>query len=87
MGRTSHRKYRRMRAKLLREHDHCYWCNRWLDPELKHPHPFSATADHLVPIQDGGSNFGTLVASCLRCNVQRNKKDPIEQPVRHAREW
>lgn len=87
MSRTGHRKYRRMRARLLRQNDSCHWCNRWLDPDLKFPHPQSATADHLTPIKDGGSNFGQLVASCLECNVRRNRKDHAEQPTRHAREW
>lgn len=87
MSRTGHRAYRRKRAKLLRTTDICHWCGRWLDPELKFPHPYSATADHVVPIKDGGSNLGALVASCLSCNVARNRKQPRQQPTRHGRDW
>jgi 5-methylcytosine-specific restriction endonuclease McrA len=58
-----------------------------LDPDLEFPHPHSATADHVHAIKDGGHNLGRLVAACLSCNVARNRKQPREQPTRHARDW
>lgn len=87
MSRTGHRAYRRMRARLLRQTDICHYCGRWLDPDLEFPHPHSRTADHVHAIKDGGHNLGRLVAACLSCNVARNRKQPREQPTRHARDW
>jgi 5-methylcytosine-specific restriction endonuclease McrA len=87
VSRTGHRAYRRMRARLLRTTDTCHYCGIYLDPELVHPHPQSATADHVHPIKDGGHNLGKLVAACFSCNLARNRKHPREQPTRHARNW
>ena len=86
MSRTGHRGYRRNRARVLRNSDCCHWCGQLLDPDLPFPHPLSSTADHLLPIKDGGSNTGVVVAAHLKCNQARNRK---QQPgaERHARDW
>ncbi|HWS93745.1 MAG TPA: HNH endonuclease [Mycobacterium sp.] len=54
----------------------CWWCGRWLDPDLKWPHPHSATVDHVIPVsRPGGSNTrGELVASCWECNKGRSNR-------------
>jgi len=92
MSRTGHRTYRRRRAHVLATSDFCYWCGRWLDPDLKWPHPHSVTVDHLLPVSRGGNNArGELVASCLGCNKSRgNRLGPprSKQPeARHGRRW
>ena len=85
--RTSHRAYRRKRAKTLREQDVCAWCGRWIDPELKHPDPWSASADHVVPVSLGGDNLGELQAMHLKCNLERGNGTRSSQPERHGRDW
>jgi 5-methylcytosine-specific restriction endonuclease McrA len=97
MSRTGHRTYRRRRAHVLATTDVCYWCGRWLDPDIKWPHPHSATVDHIIPVsRPGGSNTsGELVASCWECNKGRGNRlgppKPKQQPQRpkpeHARRW
>jgi hypothetical protein len=54
MSRTGHRTYRRRRARVLKTSDVCSWCGRWLDPDLKWPHPYSATVDHIIPVSRPG---------------------------------
>jgi 5-methylcytosine-specific restriction endonuclease McrA len=87
VSRTSQRAYRRNRARVLRQSDICHWCGCWLNPELRFPHPKSATADHLKPIRDGGHNNGALVPACLECNQARNRKTWRQPEVKHARQW
>jgi 5-methylcytosine-specific restriction endonuclease McrA len=63
--------YRRRRAYILATSDVCNWCGRWLNPELKWPHPHSATVDHVVPVCRGGASVsGELVAACWECNTR-----------------
>lgn len=66
MSHTGHRTYGRRLAHILATCDVCHWCGRWLDPDLKCPHPHSATVDHIIPVsRPGGSNTGgELVALC-----------------------
>jgi 5-methylcytosine-specific restriction endonuclease McrA len=100
MSRAGHRTYRRRRAHVLKTSDTCHWCGRWLDPELKYPHPHSATVDHVIPVSRGGSSTGgQLVASCWECNKGRSNRlgPPLpkrqqtqaRQPPKpiHGREW
>jgi len=48
---------------------HCVYCDRVLDEE-------NATADHIVPISDGGNNCQVnLVVCCKHCNNERGNLD------------
>lgn len=50
----------------------CYWCRQ----EMSWPpsnDPSSATADHLIPLHNGGKTKpGNIVASCRKCNNGRH---------------
>jgi hypothetical protein len=83
MSRTGHRTYRRRRQQLLATTDVCAWCGRWLDPDVKWPHPHSATVDHVRPVSRGGDNTrGELVAACWGCNRSRGNRLGPPRPKR-----
>jgi acyl carrier protein len=65
MSHTSHPTYGRRLAHILATRDVCHWCGRWLDPDLKWPHPHSATVDHIIPVSRPAAL--TPVASLSRC--------------------
>jgi hypothetical protein len=51
----------------------CWLCGLPIDPELKSPHPFSFSLDHVVPVSMGGavsSRANALPAHRL-CNMKR----------------
>jgi 5-methylcytosine-specific restriction endonuclease McrA len=61
--------------RILKTCDVCFWCGKWLNPELKFPHPDSASVDHVVPVSRGGDpNRGELVAACWGCNRSRGNR-------------
>lgn len=84
MSRTSDRRYQRNRRRVLRNSDTCWLCGHWINHELKWPDPYSASADHVVPIKRGGRNDGELRAAHLRCNQSRKAGPP---PTTHSRAW
>jgi hypothetical protein len=56
----------------------CGICGDPVSPELKHPHPLSASIDHIDPLSLGGPHSRANVrCSHLTCNVARsNHIDP-----------
>ena len=76
-NRTSHRRYRKRAAALKARTDTCHLCGQWIDPELKSPHPMSFSADHVVPVSKGGSNFGELATAHRICNTRRGNRDHL----------
>ena len=76
--RTSDRKYRAMREKLKRQANLvCGICGQPIDVALPQYDPMSFTADHVIAVAAGGSNYGELQASHYRCNSARGSK-PLE---------
>jgi hypothetical protein len=57
-------------------------CGQPLNPDIKWPDPWCITADHNIPIADGGHNNGALQAVHRICNQRR-----WQQTVRHGRAW
>jgi 5-methylcytosine-specific restriction endonuclease McrA len=50
----------------------CRLCFVRVDLSLKHPHPLSATVDHIVPLALGGQHIYTNVQTAhLRCNSRK----------------
>jgi hypothetical protein len=47
----------------------------------------SWTADHVIPIKDGGSNNGELRAAHWCHNQARNRKTKTKPVVQHGRQW
>ena len=70
-SRTGHWIYKRNRRRVLRAASVCWICGGELNPDLKWPHPYSSTADHVEPISEGGSNNGPLRAAHAVCNRRR----------------
>lgn len=58
----------------------CQLCGYVIDPEVKWPHPKSASLDHVVPLSRGGahSRANTQLA-CLECNVRKGNRAAGEQ--------
>lgn len=55
----------------------CGICGDLVDLTLKHPHPKSASVDHIIPYARGGSNcLDNLQIACLRCNHIKNDRMP-----------
>ena len=63
MTRTGHYRYRRNRARVIRNSDTCAICGQPLNPDLRWPDPCCTVADHIVPIADGGHNNGAVRAA------------------------
>ena len=85
MARTGHAIYLRHRRRVIRDATVCALCDGELYPDLPWPHPLSTTADHIIPISEGGSNNGPLRACHARCNQKRYEL--TAKPVRHGRQW
>lgn len=50
----------------------CGICRKRINPKLSHPHPLSASLDHVVPVVEGGGHTrANCRASHLRCNLRR----------------
>ena len=52
-----------------RDNHKCHICGKKIDMKLPHPHPMSATLDHVIPIARGGKHEAkNLKAAHLSCN-------------------
>lgn len=50
----------------------CQLCRKRISKNLKHPHPMSASLDHIIPLTKGGSHTRAGVqASHLTCNLKK----------------
>lgn len=57
---------------LLSTATHCSYCTCEISDELPDNHPQKATADHILPVSQGGADLiENLIPACLRCNEQR----------------
>jgi 5-methylcytosine-specific restriction endonuclease McrA len=72
-ARRGGRPYRRLAAKLKREEHVCWLCGLPIDPELKSPHPYSFSVDHVNPLSFGGAlaDPGNARAAHRIHNMQR----------------
>jgi hypothetical protein len=51
----------------------CQICRKKVNPTLKHPHPMSASLDHIVPLARGGTHEPKNVQLAhLGCNLSKN---------------
>lgn len=85
MSRTSDRTYLRKRRRI-RNQDVCWLCGQWINPEYKTPHPLSWSADHVVPVANGGNNHGELKPAHRVCNARRGNRKP-QRADTHGRKW
>ena len=84
-------RWRELTARLRRNADMCAMpeclcpSGRWIDKSLKGPHPWSFSADHVIPVfqwPEGEYVFDNLRAAHRRCNnvAQPSRKEP-------SRDW
>ena len=90
-SRTSHRRYRTNRARVIRNSTVCAICGGDLNPDIPWPDKWCVTADHITPVSDARDererrilNLGKLQAVHRICN-QRRWQHAGEQ--RHGRAW
>ncbi len=58
----------------------CGVCREKINRRLRHPHPRSASLDHIVPLSQGGPHTRANVrAAHLQCNVRRGNRGGGEQ--------
>lgn len=58
-----------------RDHWTCGICNGSVDPTLEHPHPLSASLDHVIPVSLGGDHTrANTRCTHLTCNVRRGNR-------------
>jgi len=57
---------------IINNATHCYWCGTPLKGKKSH-------IDHYIPLSMGGLHEeNNIVISCAKCNMKKNKKDPLE---------
>lgn len=66
--------FEKNRKKILLTQDVCAICGRPVDKTLKYPDPYSATVDHIIPINRGGhpSDINNLQLAHAICNRQKS---------------
>lgn len=53
----------------------CQLCQQPIDKTLKHPHVFSASLDHILPLSLGGRHvYGNVQAAHLSCNSKKGNR-------------
>jgi 5-methylcytosine-specific restriction endonuclease McrA len=76
MGRTSRLGYLANRAKLRYPGVLCGICGEEIDLTLPRKDPMSFLADHIIPVEQGGSDRASnLMPAHLGCNQRRLNKD------------
>lgn len=68
-------RYRRERARVLREEDVCAWCGQWVDKTLPKGHPLAPVVDHIVTLFNGGPVHGRQNKQLMHsdCNLKKGK--------------
>lgn len=85
------RRYRKMRAALLRDRPLCARCGKEMlfrgDEGYVPHHPFAATAHHVVPVGAGGSLTGRIIPMHWACNRLLSDNVAASTQRVHTREW
>ncbi len=51
----------------------CQICHKRVDKKFKHPNPMSASLDHIVPMNKGGTHtYNNVQLAHLRCNMEKH---------------
>lgn len=89
--RSQHRTAILRRQTLERHGPTCWLCHQPINLELKWPHQYSYSVDHVVQVSDGGAPFDPTNArpSHLTCNIARGNNARRGRPTmpRTAYTW
>lgn len=62
----------------------CGICGLRVNTKLKHPHPYSPSLDHIIPLSKGGSHTPDNVQLAhLRCNISKGSKTGFTKLLTH----
>ena len=62
----------------------CGICGIRVNTKLKHPHPYSPSLDHIIPLSKGGSHTPDNVQLAhLRCNISKGSKTGFTKLLTH----
>lgn len=62
----------------------CQLCHKKVDPLLGHPHPLSASIDHILPLANGGTHeprnvqLAHLICNCKKSNIEPDQLRLLE---------
>lgn len=75
--------FKRNKKKILMTQDVCALCGKPVDKTLKYPDKWSATIDHIIPINKGGhpSALDNLQLAHFYCN--RQKSDNVGEKIKN----
>lgn len=69
-------------AAAKKQRGHCYYC----DVRMRESGPLQVTAEHLLPLSEGGRDAGdNIVAACLFCNSRRHSRPTPMTPEEFRR--
>jgi 5-methylcytosine-specific restriction endonuclease McrA len=85
---NGHRR-RQLRAKVLREEDHCGICGQWVDKTLDYLDPRAPEVDEIIPVSLGGSPYERTNCRLAHrlCNQKRSNKVGTPDPLKTSRKW
>lgn len=85
----THRKWRQLRERVFAEETHCWLCGRWVDQSLPPRTPMSRSADHVVPIDQGGAEFdrANVRLAHFGCNSRRGANHHVIEVTGATHNW
>ena len=78
--------YLKARKKIFATQSVCAICGRPVNFDLRFPDPWSATVDHIIPIQKGGSpaDIANMQLAHLQCNRIKSSKTNVVAAVKKS---
>jgi 5-methylcytosine-specific restriction endonuclease McrA len=83
-------KWRRLKARVRRNHDTCGICARPIDKTLPPDHPDSFSVDHIEPVTkrpDLALVYSNLTGAHRRCNRAKGAGTATPIADSHSRDW
>lgn len=82
------RRWRAVRAKVLRGSQTCWLCGQPIDLTIPAPLPMSPSVDHVIPraVGGGGLTMANLRPAHLGCNIRRGI-GAASKVQRTSRQW
>jgi hypothetical protein len=81
------RPMRRLRARVKAEEPMCWRCGQPIDPDLRAPHPWSFSLDHVRPVALGGPELDRANARAAHRLCNQRRGTGRHQQQRQSRDW